>query len=213
MLLVCVPHLCDIFYRMGLSNKDIVAMPGGHLLGISHPERSGFDGPWTEDPLKFDNSYFVELSKEDSAGLLKLPTGKALLDAPEFCNPISLYAMSLCPQRQLLLSPKDSTVLVHGAVGVVVTAVVVLPVLSSQKREVDSALLISLKYDICVTYNEKYWDQFRSFNICFLCTNRSNATKIDFAGLGSDKVLDMAITNRNFPCDSAFGLAKEAIIG
>nr|ACU24524.1 unknown [Glycine max] len=65
-----VPHLRDIFYRMGLTDRDIVALSGGHTLGRAHPERSGFDGPWTEDPLKFDNSYFVELLKEDSAGLL-----------------------------------------------------------------------------------------------------------------------------------------------
>lgn len=29
------------------------------LQGRAHPERSGFDGPWTKNPLKFDNSYFV----------------------------------------------------------------------------------------------------------------------------------------------------------
>lgn len=87
-----VPHLRDIFYRMGLSDKDIVALSGGHTLGRAHLERSGFDGPWTEDPLKFDNSYFVGLLKEDSVGLLKLPTDKALLDNPEFCRYVELYA-------------------------------------------------------------------------------------------------------------------------
>ncbi|CAH9117757.1 unnamed protein product [Cuscuta epithymum] len=59
-------HLRDVFYRMGLSDKDIVALSGGHTLGKAHRERSGFDGAWTEHPWKFDNSYFVELLKRKS---------------------------------------------------------------------------------------------------------------------------------------------------
>ncbi|XP_022725560.1 L-ascorbate peroxidase 3-like [Durio zibethinus] len=78
------PHLRDIFYQMGLSDNDIVALSGGHTLGRAHPERSGFDGPWTNEPLKFNNSYLSELLKGESEGLLKLPTDKALLDDPEF---------------------------------------------------------------------------------------------------------------------------------
>ncbi|PNX70673.1 L-ascorbate peroxidase peroxisomaL-like [Trifolium pratense] len=52
-------HLREIFYRMGLTDKDIVALSGGHTLGKAHKDRSDFEGPWTRDPLKFDNSYFV----------------------------------------------------------------------------------------------------------------------------------------------------------
>ncbi|GMH06558.1 hypothetical protein Nepgr_008398 [Nepenthes gracilis] len=85
-------HLRVIFYRMGLSDKDIVALSGGHTLGRAHPERSGFEGPWTIDPLKFDNSYFVELLKDESKGLLKLPTDKALVEDPVFCRYVQLYA-------------------------------------------------------------------------------------------------------------------------
>ncbi|XP_010489243.1 PREDICTED: L-ascorbate peroxidase 3, peroxisomal-like [Camelina sativa] len=86
-------HLKDVFYRMGLSDKDIVALSGAHTLGRAHLERSGFDGPWTRDPLKFDNSYFVELLKgEESEGLLKLSTDETLLDVPEFRRYGELYA-------------------------------------------------------------------------------------------------------------------------
>ncbi|KAI3824280.1 hypothetical protein L1987_05733 [Smallanthus sonchifolius] len=86
-------HLRDVFYRMGLSDKDIVALSGGHTLGKAHPERSGFDEKsWTKDPLKFDNSYFVELLKGDTDGLLKLPTDKALVDDPKFRRYVELYA-------------------------------------------------------------------------------------------------------------------------
>ncbi|RAL52572.1 hypothetical protein DM860_017266 [Cuscuta australis] len=85
-------HLREVFYRMGLSDRDIVALSGGHTLGKARVERSGFDGPWTNDPSKFDNSYFVELLKGDSKGLLKLPTDKALVEDSKFHKYVDLYA-------------------------------------------------------------------------------------------------------------------------
>ncbi|CAI9104741.1 OLC1v1003478C1 [Oldenlandia corymbosa var. corymbosa] len=140
-----VPHLKEVFYRMGLSDKDIVALSGGHTLGRAHPERSGFEGPWTKEPLKFDNSYFVELLKGESEGLLKLPTDIALLEDPQFRKFVEIYAKdedaffrdyaaSHKKLSELGFSPpsssfkatiKDSTVLVQSAVGVVVAAAVV----------------------------------------------------------------------------------------
>ncbi|XP_057966492.1 L-ascorbate peroxidase 3 [Malania oleifera] len=139
-----VSHLRDIFYRMGLSDKDIVALSGGHTLGRAHPERSGFDGPWTQDPLKFDNSYFVELLKVESEGLLKLPTDTALLDDPEFHRYVELYAkdedaffrdyavshkklseLGFTPSSSKIIT-KDSTVLAQGAFGVAVAAAVII---------------------------------------------------------------------------------------
>jgi len=140
------PHLRDIFYRMGLSDKDIVALSGGHTLGRAHPERSGFDGPWTMEPLKFDNSYFVELLKGESEGLLQLPTDKALLDDPKFRHYVELYAKdedaffrdyaeSHKKLSELGFAPrspgskvivKDGTILAQSAVGVAVAAAVVI---------------------------------------------------------------------------------------
>ena len=58
-------HLRDVFHRMGFDDRDIVALSGAHTLGRCHKTRSGFDGPWTGDPLKFDNSYFVNLMTKD----------------------------------------------------------------------------------------------------------------------------------------------------
>ncbi|CAN6688111.1 unnamed protein product [Malus baccata var. baccata] len=140
---------------MGLSDKDIVALSGGHtltcllcvicshLIGKAHPNRSGFDGPWTKEPLQFDNSCFVELLNE-SEGLLKLPTDAALVEDPEFRKYVDLYIKVIwvraCFSPILLklselgftpnptsckASAKDSTVLAQGAVGLAVAAVVV----------------------------------------------------------------------------------------
>lgn len=52
------PHLREVFYRMGFEDRDIVALSGAHTLGRCHASRSGWDGPWTNAPLKFDNGYF-----------------------------------------------------------------------------------------------------------------------------------------------------------
>ncbi|KAJ4966824.1 hypothetical protein NE237_018673 [Protea cynaroides] len=141
-----VKHLRDVFYRMGLNDKDIVALSGGHTLGRAHPERSGFEGPWTKEPLKFDNSYFVELLKGETDGLLKLPTDKALLEDPAFRRYVELYAkdedaffrdyaeshkkLSELGFTQKSLGSKAEvkayTILVQSAVGVAVAAAVVI---------------------------------------------------------------------------------------
>lgn len=77
-------HLREVFYRMGLSDKDITVLSGAHTLGRAHPERSGFDGPWTKQPVVFDNTYYVEIMKDDpDPELLRLSTDLALLDEPE----------------------------------------------------------------------------------------------------------------------------------
>jgi cytochrome c peroxidase len=37
-------HVRDIFYRMGFSDQEIVALCGAHALGRCHSDRSGFKG-------------------------------------------------------------------------------------------------------------------------------------------------------------------------
>ena len=56
-----IDHLRDIFHPKGFSDKDIVALSGAHTVGKCNLDRSGFDGPWTEGFLKFDNTYFKEM--------------------------------------------------------------------------------------------------------------------------------------------------------
>ncbi|XP_071737907.1 L-ascorbate peroxidase, cytosolic-like [Rutidosis leptorrhynchoides] len=67
---------------MGLNDQDLVALSGGHTLGSGHKDRSGIEGSWTTNPLVFDNSYYKELLAGDKAGLIQLPSDKALLADP-----------------------------------------------------------------------------------------------------------------------------------
>jgi hypothetical protein len=100
-------HLRDVFYRMGFDDREIVALSGAHTLGRCHLSRSGFDGPWTRHPLKFDNTYFKNLIDckwtkrkwdgneqfEDETGeLMMLPTDIALINDDKFKPFVELYA-------------------------------------------------------------------------------------------------------------------------
>lgn len=102
-------HLRDVFYRMGFNDQEIVALSGAHTLGSCHESRSGFDGPWTRTPLKFNNSYFVlllnmdwqprkwdgPLQYEASSGdwkLMMLPSDMALLSDEKFRVHVERYA-------------------------------------------------------------------------------------------------------------------------
>lgn len=100
-------HLREVFGRMGFDDKAIVALSGGHTVGRAHLVRSGFDGPWTKNPLKFDNAYFVELLtpgwtkttvaetgnvQYERDGMMMLPTDMCLLDDPSFRGWVELYA-------------------------------------------------------------------------------------------------------------------------
>ncbi|WOL08479.1 L-ascorbate peroxidase 1, cytosolic-like [Canna indica] len=86
-------HLREVFgVQMGLSDQDIVALSGGHTLGKCHKERSGFEGPWTHNPLIFDNSYFKVLLSGETEGLLRLPSDSTLLTDPVFRPLVEKYA-------------------------------------------------------------------------------------------------------------------------
>jgi hypothetical protein len=101
-------HLRQVFGRMGFNDREIVCLSGAHTLGRCHISRSGYDGPWTRHPLKFDNQYFKNLIQlewrprkwdgplqyEDvqTGELMMLPTDMALVTDPKFKEYVELYA-------------------------------------------------------------------------------------------------------------------------
>jgi len=78
-----VDHLRDIFYPKGFDDKDIVALSGAHTVGGCHADRSGFEGDWTEDKLKFDNTYFTEMLQKEYV------MGKASTGEPQYVHEAS----------------------------------------------------------------------------------------------------------------------------
>jgi len=100
-------HLRDVFYRMGFDDRAIVCLSGAHTMGRCHLVRSGFDGPWTHNPLRFDNHYFRNLLNlewtpkqwdgplqyQDKSGrLMMLPTDLALINDPQLRPFVEMYA-------------------------------------------------------------------------------------------------------------------------
>lgn len=105
-------HLRKVFYRMGLSDEEIVALSGAHTFGRAYKDRSGEGkaetkytngapqklatgetttaytpggSSWTPDFLVFDNSYF-QITSENTANddLVSLSTDKAVFADNEF---------------------------------------------------------------------------------------------------------------------------------
>ncbi|KAL1520672.1 hypothetical protein AB1Y20_022242 [Prymnesium parvum] len=73
-------ELRAVFSRMGFNDREIVALAGAHTLGRCHPQYSGFNGPWTTDPLSFDNRYFKDLMDKQWASIDNTVFGSSVQD-------------------------------------------------------------------------------------------------------------------------------------
>lgn len=106
-------HVRDVFYRMGFTDQEIVALLGAHAMGRCYTDRSGFWGPWTNAETTFSNEYFRLLLEErwspktthngkpwtgpdqyeDSSGnLMMLPSDIILIVDPNLKKWVEIYA-------------------------------------------------------------------------------------------------------------------------
>ncbi|KAF9182079.1 heme peroxidase [Haplosporangium sp. Z 27] len=101
-------HSRDVFYKMGFNDQEIVALLGAHALGRCHPDRSGYDGPWTASPTVFTNAFYEELlsrkwterkwsgpkqfEDKESKSLMMLPADMAMAKDKEFRKWVEIYA-------------------------------------------------------------------------------------------------------------------------
>ncbi|VEU34085.1 unnamed protein product [Pseudo-nitzschia multistriata] len=108
-----VESIRKVFYRMGFTDGEIVALMGAHAMGRCHTQDSGFWGPWTFAETTFSNEYFRLLVEErwspktmhegkpwtgpdqfeDSTGkLMMLPVDLMLIMEPAFKKYVEVYA-------------------------------------------------------------------------------------------------------------------------
>lgn len=101
-------HVRDVFYRMGFTDKEIVALIGAHALGRCHTDRSGFDGPWTFSPTVFTNDFYNLLLNEKwhvrkwngpkqwqddtTNSLMMLPADMAMVTDKDFKKYVEMYS-------------------------------------------------------------------------------------------------------------------------
>ena len=105
-------HVRSVFGRMGFNDQETVALIGAHCVGRAHKERSGYEGPWTNTPIMFANTYFQLLTEKTwipkiwdgplqfvdeqdvEQVVMMLPADVALLKDPEYMIHVNRYAVN-----------------------------------------------------------------------------------------------------------------------
>lgn len=103
-------HIRAVFNRMGFNDQEIVCLIGAHTLGRTHKKYSGWEGKWTNNPIKFDNEFYKLLLNDEwdygvvpqtgnqqyfnrrDKDIMMLQTDMELVTNPDFRKWVELYA-------------------------------------------------------------------------------------------------------------------------
>lgn len=58
-------HIRTTFERLGMDDRQTVALLGAHGMGRCHKRFSGWEGKWTQHPITFSNEFFIVLLNEN----------------------------------------------------------------------------------------------------------------------------------------------------
>ena len=93
-------HVMTVFRDgMNMSERQVVALIGAHTLGMTVPENSGFQGPWSPPTNRLDNAFYRLLMAAPSGWS---QTELNLNNAPAGLNPRYQWDSTNPPGRMML---------------------------------------------------------------------------------------------------------------
>lgn len=100
-------YVRNLFARMGMNDRETVALIGAHVLGQCHEHNSGYKGPWGPSYNMFTNDFYVRLlgkwhvkkwdgnkqyEDDETNSFMMLPTDIALKENNYFLKYVKMYA-------------------------------------------------------------------------------------------------------------------------
>ena len=100
-------YVKNLFARLGMDERETVALIGAHVLGQCHSYYSGYSGPWGPSYNMFTNDFFVRLlgkwhvkkwdgpkqyEDDETNSFMMLPTDIALKEESYFVKYVKMYA-------------------------------------------------------------------------------------------------------------------------